>query len=59
MPRIKPTDEQLRNQIEAAAAEDYSTEQIEDVIADSLLADGQFQGRLNARELALIMRNVV
>jgi hypothetical protein len=59
MPRIKPTDEQLRNQIEAAAAENYSTKQIDDMIADSLLADGQFQGRLNARELALIMRNVV
>ena len=59
MPRIRPTDEQLRNQIEAAAAENYPTEQIEDMIADSLLSDGQFLGRLGARELALIMRNVV
>ena len=59
MPRIKPTDEQLRSQIEAAAAEKHSTEQIEDMIADSLLTDGQFLGRLDARQLALIMRNVV
>jgi hypothetical protein len=59
MPRIKPTDEQLRAQIEAAAAEKHSTEQIEARIADSLLSDGHFLGRLDARELALIMRNVV
>ncbi len=59
MPRTKPTDEQLRSQIKAASAEKYSTEQIEDIIADSLLTDGQFLGRLDARELALIMRNVV
>ena len=59
MPRIKPTDEQLRSQIKAVAAEKYSTEPIEDKIANSLLTDGQFLGRLDARELALIMRNVV
>ena len=59
MPRIEPTDEQLRSQIEAAAAEHFSSEQIEDKIAASLLAHGRFQSKINAKELAIIMRNMV
>lgn len=59
MPRIRSTDQQLRNQIRSAAADKYSTGQLEDKIAESLLSEGEFLGRLTARELALIMRNLV
>jgi hypothetical protein len=59
MARIKPTDEQLRAQIEAAAARDHPAGQIEDSIAVSLLENGRFHGYLDAKELALILRNLV
>ncbi len=58
-PRIKPTDEQLRAQIEAATAEQFPAHIIEDRIADSLLLHGRFQGRITAEELAVILRNMI
>lgn len=59
MPRIRPTGEQLRSQIEAATADHYSTAKIEERIAESLMKYGRFIGKINAGELAIIMRNVV
>lgn len=59
MPRTRPTDEQLRGQIEAAKAEHYSTTQIEDKITQALLMHGYFKDKIDADELATIMRNVV
>jgi hypothetical protein len=59
MARIQPTDEQLRAQIEAASARHYPPRPIEDHIATSLLENGRFHGYLNAKELALILRNLV
>lgn len=59
MPRIQPTDEQLRSQIEAARAKHFSTTQIESIIAQALLMHGYFKGKIDADELATIMRNVV
>jgi|GEM_PF-1484624 len=52
-------DEQLRGQIEAARAKQFSTTQIEDKIAQALLVHGQFKDKIDADELATIMRNVV
>ena len=59
MPRIQPSDDQLRAQIEAATAEHYSAKSIEDRIASSLLDEGRFEDSLGAEELAIILRNVV
>jgi hypothetical protein len=59
MARIQPTDEQLRAQIEAASARHYPARLIEERIATSLLENGRFHGYLSAKELALIMRNLV
>jgi len=52
-------DEQLRSQIEAAAAAEYPTESIDRQIAEALCRDGCFRGTLGAGELAVILRNVV
>ncbi len=52
-------DEQLRGQIEAAKAKQFSTTQIEDKIAQALLVHGRFKDKIDADELATIMRNVV
>lgn len=59
MPPTQPIDEQLRRQIEAAAAEHFPVDKIEDRIAISLLANGRFQDELTATELAIILRNMV
>jgi hypothetical protein len=59
MPPTQPTDEQLRQQIETAAAEHFPVDKIEDRIAVSLLANGRFQDELTATELAIILRNMV
>ncbi len=59
MARIQPTDEQLRAQIEAASARAYPAETFEDRIAAALLECGRFQGYMNAKELALILRNLI
>ncbi|HUS93774.1 MAG TPA: hypothetical protein VMZ24_01200 [Patescibacteria group bacterium] len=59
MARTQPTDENLRAQIEAASASHYPVTPIEDRIATSLVDSGSFHGFLNAKELALILRNLV
>jgi hypothetical protein len=59
MARIQPTDEQLRAQIETISARQYPARTIEDRIATSLLENGRFFGYMNAKELALILRNLV
>ena len=59
MPRIEPTDEQLRAQIEAVAAQQYPSEQIEYKIADELAKTGRFESRISAGELAVILRKLV
>jgi hypothetical protein len=59
MPRIKPTDEQLRAQIEAVSAQQYPSDQIEQRIAAELVKNGRFDSRINSEELAVILRNLV
>lgn len=59
MPRIKPTDEQLRAQIEAVSAQRFPSAQIEEKIAAELVSRGRFDSRVNADELAIILRNLV
>lgn len=59
MPRIQPTDEQLRAQIEAVAAQQFPSDQIEQKIACALAANGRFESRLNSEELGAILRRLV
>lgn len=59
MPRIEPTDEQLRAQIEAVSAHQYPSDQIEQKIAAQLIANGRFDAPINADELAVILRKLV
>jgi hypothetical protein len=59
MARVQATDEQLRAQIEAASARHYPAGTFEDRIAAALLECGRFQGYMNAKELALIQRNLI
>ncbi len=59
MPRIKPTDEQLRAQIEAVSAEQFPSDQIEQKIAVELADSGRFDSRINSDELAVILRSLV
>ena len=59
MDKTRPTDEQLRAQIEDTAARDYPAKQIEDRIAASLLENGRFHGYLSPKELALVLRSLV
>jgi len=59
MPQIKPTDEQLRAQIEALSAQQFSSDQIEHKIATELVKNGRFDAQINAEELAVILRNLV
>jgi len=59
MSPTQPSDDQLRRQIEVAAAEHFPVDKIEDRIATSLLATGTFQDDLTATELAIILRNMV
>lgn len=59
MPHRKPTDDELRAQIEAVTSQAYSTEDIEQRIARALLSEGHFDQDLNARDLAIILRNVI
>lgn len=59
MPRIQPTDEELRAQIEAAAAEEYPVDQIEERIANDLRYHGRFSAAINSDELVIVLRNLV
>lgn len=59
MPQIKPTDEQLRAQIEAVSAQQFPSDQIEQKIAAELIKNGRFDSQINAEELAVILRNLV
>lgn len=59
MPRINPTNEQLRAQIEAAAATHFPVAPIEQRIAESLLSEGRFKGNLSSEELGTILRSIV
>lgn len=59
MPRIEPTDEQLRAQIEAIATQQFPSDQIEQKIAAELASKGRFQARINSEELAVILRKLV
>lgn len=59
MPRIRPTDEQLRAQIEAVAAQRYPGDQIEQKIASALVGDGRFRGKLDSEELGFVLRRLV
>ena len=59
MPRIEPTDEQLRAQIEAVTSAKYPSEQIEARIASALISDGRFESRLNGDELSAVLRKLV
>ncbi len=59
MKKTRPSDDQLRAQIEATSAEHYPSDAIEDRIATSLLETGRFHGWLNARDLADVLRNLV
>lgn len=49
----------LRSQIEHAAAQFYSTDDIEGRIAHSLLQSGEFDDDITAKELEIILRNIV
>ncbi len=51
MPDKKSIDDRLRSQIEAAAAEDPSTESIDQRIASALCREGQFQGALERKAM--------
>jgi hypothetical protein len=55
----KSIDDQLRGQIEAAAALESSAESIDQRIATALCREGKFKGAINAGELAIILRSVV
>jgi len=59
MPRIEPTDEQLRAQIEAVATQRYPSDQIEQKIAGALASSGRFESRISSRELAVVLRKLV
>ncbi len=59
MPDKKSIADQLRSQIDAAADEESSTESFDQRIATALCREGQFQGAINAGELAVIIRHVV
>jgi hypothetical protein len=59
MPRIQATDEQIRAQIEAVAAQQFPSDQIEQKIAGELTANGRFESSLNSEELAAILRRLV
>lgn len=59
MPRIEPTDEQLRAQIEAVSAQQFPSDQIEQKIAAELINHGRFDSPINSEELATILRKLV
>ena len=59
MPRIRPTDEQLRAQIEAVSAEQFPSDEIDARIANALISDGRFESRLNGEELSIVLRKLV
>lgn len=59
MPQIKPTDEQLRAQIEAVAADRYPSDLVEERIARALINTGRFEAQLDSEELALVLRRLV
>lgn len=59
MPRIEPTDEQLRAQIEAVAAQQYPSGHIEQRIANELANSGRFDSRLSSEELSAVLRKLV
>ena len=52
-------DDRLRSQIEAAGAEGYSTESIDQRIAAALCRDSVFHGALSEADLAVILRGVI
>jgi len=59
MPRIEPTDEQVRAQIEAVATQQFPSDQIEQTIAGELANNGRYESRINSEELAVILRKLV
>jgi len=59
MPRIQPTDEQLRAQIEAVAEQRFPSDQIENRIAIALASEGRFESNLNSDELGTVLRRLV
>lgn len=59
MPRIEPTDEQLRAQIEAVAAQQYPSDRIEQKIAFELASNSRFDSQISSQELAVILRKLV
>lgn len=59
MPRIKPTDEQLRAQIEAVSEQRHPSDQLETKIAAELASTGRFDSRITSEEMANILRNLV
>jgi hypothetical protein len=59
MPRIEPTDEQLRAQIEAVSEQRHPSDQIETRIAAELASTGRFDSRITSEEMANILRNLV
>jgi hypothetical protein len=59
MPRTYPTDDELRAQIEAATAEAFPVDEIEERIADGLRQHGRFSAAINADDLVIILRNLV
>lgn len=57
---VHPTeDRQLKSQIEETTSRIYSTEHIEERIAQALLQDGVFHENVDATDLEVILRNIV
>jgi hypothetical protein len=59
MSRSKSKDSLLRSQLEVANRQNYSTQAIEEKIAQSLCQQGEFCDQIDASDLAIIMRNIV
>lgn len=55
----KPTEVQLRRQIERGVARHYPVEPIEREIAAALLEQGRFEGQIGGEQLAVIFRHLV
>lgn len=59
MTPARPTAEQLRFQIEAAATREYPLDEIELSIAAGLIETGRHEGHLADEDLATVIRNIV
>jgi hypothetical protein len=57
MPQLRPTDDELRTQIEAVTGD--ATEPIEERIATALRAQSYFHDAISPKDLAVILRGVV